>query len=146
MIRFRPGDLSRARRRLAWIQRRPVRRARRWGAAAALALILAAGIKYTLDLRHERRIAYLHRNEAEGLVEFMIGDPRERLEPVGRLDVPDEVGDRALKYFAARSGEERTDDQHRFARTMTQIGEVRLNQGDLINTLAWQGNVKLIAG
>lgn len=121
-----------ARRQLGWIQRRPVRRARRWGAVAALTLVLAAGIKYTLDLRHERRIADLHRNEAEGLVEFMIGDLRERLEPVGRLDVLDEVGDRALEYFAARSGEARTDDdQHRFARTMTQIGEVRLNQGDL---------------
>ncbi|MDX2474215.1 MAG: protein kinase [Candidatus Krumholzibacteria bacterium] len=123
---------SEACRQLAWIKRRPVRRAQRWGAAAALVLVLAAGAKYTLDLRHERQIADLHRTEAEGLIEFMIGDLRERLEPVGRLDVLDEVGDRALDYFAARSSEERTTaDQYRFARTMIQIGEVRLNQGNL---------------
>lgn len=121
------------RRRLAWIKRKPARRARRWAAVAAVTLILAAGGKYMIDLRHERSIAERHRAEAEGLVEFMLGDLRERLEPVGRLDVLDEVGDRALAYFAARSEEERTDaDQHRFARAMNQIGEVRLNQGNLV--------------
>ena len=121
-----------ARRRLAWIQRKPARRLRRLAVAAAVVLILAAGGKYMLDLRHERRIAERHRAEAEDLVEFMLGDLRERLEPVGRLDVLDEVGDRALQYYAARSADERTDaDHHRFAKAMNQIGEVRLNQGDL---------------
>jgi tetratricopeptide (TPR) repeat protein len=121
-----------ARRRIAWIQSKPVRRLRRWAVAAGIALVLAGAGKYMFDLRHERGIAQRHRAEAEGLVEFMLGDLRERLEPVGRLDVLDEVGDRALAYFAARSADERTEaDHHRFARAMNQIGEVRLNQGDL---------------
>jgi len=120
------------RRRLTWIQNKPVRRFRRLIATAVIVVTLAAGAKYMFDLRHERRIAESHRAEAEGLVEFMLGDLRERLEPVGRLDVLDEVGDRALAYFAARSADQRsTADHHRFARAMNQIGEVRLNQGDL---------------
>jgi tetratricopeptide (TPR) repeat protein/predicted Ser/Thr protein kinase len=120
------------RRRLAWIMAKPARRARRWMAVAVLLLVLGAGGKYMVDLRHERGIAQRNRDEAESLVEFMLGDLRERLEPVGRLDVLDEVGDQALAYFAARAADERTeDDHHRFARAMNQIGEVRLNQGDL---------------
>jgi len=121
-----------ARRKLAWIQRKPIRRIRRWSIAAAIVLVLAAGAKYMVDLDRERQIAEQSRAEAEDLVEFMLGDLRERLEPVGRLDVLDEVGDRALAYYTARSTDERTDaDHHRFARAMNQIGEVRLNQGDL---------------
>jgi serine/threonine-protein kinase len=37
--------------------------------------------------------------QAEGLIEFMLGDLRKRLEPVGRLDVLDSVGAKALDYY-----------------------------------------------
>ena len=118
--------------RLRWIQGKPARRLRRWLAAAGLAVLIAAGLKYTTDLQRERRIADRHRAEAEDLIGFMLGDLRERLEPVGRLDVLDEVGDRALAYFAARSSEDLDDDDRlRYAQTMTQIGEVRVAEGNL---------------
>jgi tetratricopeptide (TPR) repeat protein len=40
--------------------------------------------------------------QAEGLVEYMIGDLRKKLQPVGRLDVLDGVGLKALAYYAAQ--------------------------------------------
>ena len=39
------------------------------------------------------------RREAEGLVGFMLGDLKDKLEPIGRLDVLDSVGARALAYY-----------------------------------------------
>ncbi|MDH3429955.1 MAG: toll/interleukin-1 receptor domain-containing protein, partial [Gammaproteobacteria bacterium] len=39
--------------------------------------------------------AMRHRARAEGLITFMLGDLREKLEPIGRLDVLDAVGDEA---------------------------------------------------
>ncbi|MGC5276337.1 hypothetical protein ACPXAM_24715, partial [Escherichia coli] len=47
-----------------------------------------------------RKEAEFQRNEADGLVEFMLTDLRAKLEPVGRLDALDVVGTRALDYYA----------------------------------------------
>jgi serine/threonine protein kinase len=38
--------------------------------------------------------------QAEGLIEFMLGDLRKKLEPVGRLEVLDSVGAKVLDYYA----------------------------------------------
>ena len=40
------------------------------------------------------------RREAEGLVEFMVGDLKDKLEPIGRLDALDGVGSRVLAYYS----------------------------------------------
>ena len=125
--------------RLRWIADRPKRRAKWLAAAAALAILALGGLKYTLDLRHERTIAVEARNEAElrrgqaeDLIGFMLGDLRAKLEPVGRLDVLDDVGDKALDYFASLEPETLTDeDLHRRSKALNQIGEVRIAQGDL---------------
>ena len=42
------------------------------------------------------------RVQAEGLIEFMLGDLRKKLQPVGRLDVLDAVGEKAFAYYAAQ--------------------------------------------
>jgi tetratricopeptide (TPR) repeat protein len=39
------------------------------------------------------------RREAEGLIGFMLGDLRDKLEPIGRLDALDGVGSRVLAYY-----------------------------------------------
>ena len=39
--------------------------------------------------------------QAEDLIDFMLGDLRAKLDPVGRLDVLDDVGRQALAYFAS---------------------------------------------
>ena len=117
--------------RLRWIRERPRRRRRRLIAAGVATLVIAASVKYAVDLRHERAEADRRRAQAEDLIEFMLGDLREKLAPVGRLDVLSDVGDRALTYFASLSAAELTDDErYRLAKAMSQIGEVRMAEGD----------------
>lgn len=126
-------------RRLGWIREAPRRRLRRIAAAAALMVAILAGVKYTFDLRAERSLAVAaqaeaerRRGQAEDLIQFMLGDLRERLESVGRLDALDGVAAKALDYFASVGAEQLTDaDLFRRSRALTQIGEVRIAQGDL---------------
>lgn len=65
------------------------------GAVAAM-LVMAVLTILALSARAE---AERQRAEAEGLVEFMLTDLRERLKGVGRLDVLTSVNERALAYY-----------------------------------------------
>lgn len=70
--------------------------------------------------------------QAESLVEFMLGDLRKRLAPVGRLDALDAVGERALAYYAAQqAGELDADALGRRARALHLIGELADQRGQL---------------
>ena len=73
--------------------------------------------------------AELRRGQADDLIGFMVGDLRSKLEPIGRIDVLDEVGDRALAYLSSLpdGDDDRVLDQR--AMTLRQIGEVRVAQG-----------------
>jgi tetratricopeptide (TPR) repeat protein len=66
------------------------------GAVAMGGLALAA-----LTSRNEARA---QRAQAEGLVEFMLGDLSTKLAPTGRLDLLDAVGARVLGYYKAQAG------------------------------------------
>src|SRR4051812_27668694 len=82
------------------VQRETTRRHRQmaWLAAASL-----GGMAVTSTLAgvaiEARDSARDQRREAEGLVEFMLGDLRAKLEPIGRLDALDGVGSRVLAYY-----------------------------------------------
>ena len=73
------------------------------GMAAAM-MVMGVLTVFAVQSRNEAVIARddaeRQKTQAEDLIEFMLGDLRKKLEPVGRLDVLDSVGDRALKYFA----------------------------------------------
>ena len=59
-------------------------------AASVAGMLFASALAYTaIQARDEARD---QRREADGLVGFMLGDLREKLEPIGRLDVLDSVG------------------------------------------------------
>ena len=80
------------------------RRHRLLTAASIAGMLGASGLAYTaIQARDEARD---QRREAEGLVGFMLGDLRAKLEPVGRLDVLDAVGARALEYFEGQDKED----------------------------------------
>lgn len=104
--------------------------------AGALALgLVGVAILQTVQadrIARARDEATLRQGQAEDLIGFMLGDLRGKLEPIGRLELLDDVGDQALAYFAAVP-EERLSDQELFRRTQTlrQLGEVRMAQGDL---------------
>ncbi|MCU7374305.1 protein kinase [Paucibacter sp. O1-1] len=107
-----------------------LRRHRLGVAAGSLAgLSLAVGIALALWKGQE---AQQQRVQAEGLIEFMLGDLRKKLEPVGRLDVLDAVGDKALDYYArqdlARSD---ADSLGRRARALHLMGEIAEKRGQM---------------
>lgn len=123
--------------RLRWIRDRPRRRLIRLGAVAAAVLLLLGGLKYVLDLRQARTEAERHRGQAEDLIGFMLGDLRGKLTTVGRLELLEDVADKALSYFESLPREDRTDDElFRRSQALRQIGEVRMAKGDLPVSLA----------
>jgi len=86
------------------VQRDAARRIRRVMAVTAAALvamlIMAALAVVAVRARAE---AERQRTEAEGLIEFMLTDLRDRLKGVGRLDVLASVNQRALSYYGGRA-------------------------------------------
>ena len=70
-----------------------------WLSAALGTVAIALGLMAMAAMR-ARDEAERQRTQAEGLIAFMLGDLRKRLDPVGRLDVLDAVGARALQYYA----------------------------------------------
>ena len=82
------------------VQRGAKRRTRRMGAGLAASFALSAVMGFTayqaVDARNEAQSA---RGDAEGLVEYMIKDLKVKLEPVGRLDLLEGIGEKAVAYY-----------------------------------------------
>jgi tetratricopeptide (TPR) repeat protein len=98
------------------------------GASLALALAMTALAITAVRARNE---AEFQRAQSDGLVEFMLTDLRERLEPVGRLDALDVVGQRALYYYAQQQpGNLDANALGRRSRALHLVGEVSNIRGD----------------
>ncbi len=108
------------------------RRQQKMGAVAALATGVAAVTLYLAYMAYEARDdANRRREQADDLVAFMLGDLRERLEPIGKLDVLDAVGDKALDYFSQLEGVDITPEVTlKHALAIRQIGEVQMARGN----------------
>ena len=77
------------------------------------------------------------RDRAEGLIGFMLGDFRAQLEPLGKLDLLENVGDKAMDYFSSLDERDITDESLlRRAEALRQIGDVRLSLGEFTPALA----------
>ena len=122
------------------------------GAAVALALIIGTVVSLRQAVRATRaeRVASAERDtattagraealaradaqrrqeQAEALLTFMLGDFRTELKKLGRLELLDAVGEKAMAYFAALDPSDLTDTAlARQAKALTQIGETRLDQ------------------
>ena len=81
--------------------RRDLRRRLRWVSALALGSLAGMAVLGALaySATQARNEARVQRAQAEDLIEFMLGDLRKKLEPVGRLDVLDAVGAKALAHY-----------------------------------------------
>ena len=114
------------------VRREAQRRTRRFAfvtaaslAVASLALVLAA-MAYVARNDAERRQA-----QAEDILDFMLGDLRQNLAKVGRLDLMRSVDDKATRYFAALDPRDLSDRSlEAQARSLTGIGQVRLDEGN----------------
>lgn len=119
------------------VQREAHRRQRRLVAitgASIAGMLLTSGLSvYAIQARDE---AQDQRREAEGLVGFMLGDLKERLEPIGKLDALDAVGGRALDYFERQDKGGLSDEAlAQRSKALTLMGEIAQRRGDLDGAL-----------
>jgi tetratricopeptide (TPR) repeat protein len=99
-------------------------------AASLAAAVVFGGLAITAVKSRDEAVA--QRGQAEGLIEFMIGDLRDKLQPQGRLDALDAVGARALTYYAAQQSHGLDGASlGRRARVLHLLGEIRDRRGDL---------------
>jgi tetratricopeptide (TPR) repeat protein len=115
------------------VQRETTRKHRRlaWLAAASI-----GGMAVTSTLAvtaiHARDTAREQRRQAEGLVEFMLGDLKDKLEPIGRLDALDGVGQRVLAYYQKQDASELSDAAlTQRSRALSLMGQVAFARGNL---------------
>jgi tetratricopeptide (TPR) repeat protein len=102
------------------------------GALAGVAIALAAvfaNLYYRAE-KHET-LAKKHREQAESLINFMLFDLRDRLQPLGRLDILEPAAKQALEYFDQRAGAEETPEAARKRLVaLGNIGDVWQAQGE----------------
>lgn len=111
-------------------QREQNRRQRKMIALTGASLLATAfATVLTLNAMMARTEAEQRRLQAESLLEFMVVDLRDRLAPLGRLDLLESVNQKAMSYFSAVDIKTLSDDEltHQ-TRVITQIGEIRFEQ------------------
>ncbi|MBO9545944.1 TIR domain-containing protein [Caulobacter sp.] len=114
------------------VQRDARRRLRVMAAFTGLAAVVTVGMgAMTVATLKSRQIAREQRDETEALVAYMLGDLREQLEPVGRLDVLDGVSAKVLAYYA-KDRSDRLDDKAlaQRAKAQTLLGTIREQRAD----------------
>ena len=131
-----------------WLQKRPVRAmgSSRWyaircfvkrhrlvtAAATAIVLALLAGVLMAMhgmrQAREAQAVAEQRRDDAERLIQFMLGDFADKLRPINRLDLLDSVGQQALDYLSAQSSADDSASALSRARALRTLGEVRVTR------------------
>jgi DNA-binding winged helix-turn-helix (wHTH) protein len=112
---------------------RVVKRGERQRVALFAALAMLALLASVLGLlaRASQQQAEQHRIEAEGLMQFMLGEFVDKLRPLGRLDLLDSISGRALSYLASTRAPE---DNHaaltQRAKALQVLAEVKVARGD----------------
>jgi len=103
-----------------------------------MALLLVLALRAQDEAERQRAEAEHQRAEAEGLVEYMLTDLRERLRGVGRIDVMAAVNDRAMDHYSKQGDLTRLPDEslERRARILHAMGEDEEKRGDLDKALA----------
>jgi tetratricopeptide (TPR) repeat protein len=113
------------------------RQARLWATVAAGSLVVAViTIGLAIAALIARQESEIRRQQGEKLIGFMLGNLRSKLEPIGKLDVLDAVGDQAMSYFAALGKRGTPQEMLDRAKALRQIGDVRFHEGHLAEALA----------
>jgi len=105
------------------------------GAGSAAALLLALATAVSLHLAHRadqaERLAHQRSAQADDLLSYMLGDFADKLRPIGRLELLDSVGSKALKHLAEDADRPGASARLQRAKALTVIGEVRVSKRDL---------------
>lgn len=100
-------------------------------AFSVIAMLFMGALTYQAVMA--RQEAEFQRGQAEDLIEFMLTDLREKLVPVGRLDVLDAVGDKAVAYYGGEALHDMQDDSvGRRARAFHLLGEIEKDKNNAI--------------
>jgi len=85
------------------------------------------------------------RDQADGLINFMLHDLRDKLQPIGRLDVLEDVTKKAKEYLERSPGElVNASRQQQQAAMLSNLGNVLLEQGKLQEALdAYQRSLEI---
>nr|HEX4315112.1 serine/threonine-protein kinase [Kofleriaceae bacterium] len=151
--RFEMGQLVGAHRYSTWqLVQRWLRKHR--GAvtvgAILVAVLAAVSIVSVQRIRHERSdaeaaravaeeqrgLAVASRNDAEDLIGFMLGELKDKLKPVGKLDILDPVVAKTLAYYDKRPADaDDADERAKRAQAFMNVGDVRQPEGNLPGAL-----------
>lgn len=104
--------------------------------SAVIGIAALAVLAGTLAWRANRaeQIAQQRSAQADDLVGYMLGDFADKLRPIGRLELLDSVGAKAMEHLAAAQAGETISDAHstlQRAKALTVIGEVRVFKREL---------------
>ena len=114
------------------VQREQTRHQRRLALVAAASI---AGMAVTSTLAvtaiQARDAAREQRRQAENLIAFMVGDLKDKLEPIGKLDVLDGVGSRVLGYYSKQDTSALTNEALlQRSRALSLMAEVAFSRGE----------------
>jgi len=106
------------------------RRNRRLVAATAGSLgVSVITLLLAINATLARNQAQQRQQQAEELLTFMVGDLRDSLQPLGRLDLLESVGQQAQEYFRTVAVDSLTETELlRQAEVLTQLGTIRFEQ------------------
>lgn len=104
-------------------------------AVSLLAMLVTTGL--AINAMVARQAAERRQKQAEGLIEFMIGDLNEKLSHVQRLDILEATNNQAMKFFQSLPTTDMSDQVLALrAKALENIGSIRVSQGKLPAALA----------
>lgn len=102
---------------------------------AIILLALSVGVLGVIAAGAEHR-AQLRRTEAEGLMGYMLGDFADKMRPLGRLDLLNDISTKALQYLSDSPGESTSQAAlTQRAQALAVIAEVSVARGDATTAL-----------
>jgi tetratricopeptide (TPR) repeat protein len=112
--------------------------------AALIVAVIFGVVSYRQSRRAERakvaadkaaRQANVARNDAGKLINYMTTDLRDKLKPIGRLDLLDDVNRRVLDYYASLGNENNPDILSQWSVALANSGDIKKDRGDLPGAL-----------
>ncbi len=122
------------------VQRDGQRQTRRVMVVTGIVTIIALAMgTMTMIAFQARDEAQFQRQEADGLVAYMIDELHDELKGVGRLDVMEGVNERALQYYANQGDLSylSEDELQTWARTLHRAGTLAEDRGKLDEAILW---------
>lgn len=128
------------------LKRQRLKRRLTWALTSVLSLLLAITVVALLDARRARAIAETRTRQAEDLIGFMMVDLREKLAQVGKLELLDSAGQRALDYFEQVGTTALTARELEvLLRTLNQLTELRINNARYAEAHDLSGRAQAVA-